>query len=174
MEQGKRKISAEARARQLAGLSGVNVAKHTGIEIEKINCKGPGAAIPLDKQKEIMDLYAAGNTEKSIAAQTGLGLQTIQEFRIAKVDEDSQFRSIVHKQSMRQKLQTIAEGTASKLIELLDEMTPKDAMFALNIVSERLEKMDANKGVETLHQHLHIHSPQDINSFFEKALKPKE
>lgn len=155
----------EGRARQLAGLM------YSGDE--SVQSKGSGATVPEEVQKQIVEMHIQGATYKAIQEATGINTDTASRIILNRIEHDTLLRSAVHKNEMRTKLQSLAKSTADKLIELVDEMTPKEAAYALSVVSERLERMDAEKGIENLHQHVHIHSTTDINSFFEKALSPE-
>ena len=163
--------SEEARARQLAGLSGVRVQDYVNVEIEKTNGKGVLAAIPDDMKKNVIDLYCKGHTEKAICEATGLDPKTIKEIKQHQLDHDSQFRQVNFRNSIREKLHAASHGVADRVMSLLDEMSAKDAAIALGIMMDKLAQLDKDKGAETLHQHIHLHAPKDLNKAFENALK---
>ena len=163
--------SEEARARQLAGLSGVRVQDHVNVEIEKSNGKGALATIPDDVKKNVIDLYCKGHAEKAICEATGLDKGTITAIKQHQLDHDSQFRQVNFRNSIREKLNAASHGVADRVMSLLDEMSAKDAAIALGIMMDKLAQLDKDKGAETLHQHIHLHAPKDLNKAFENALK---
>ena len=168
--------SPESRARQLAGLSGVRVEDHVmGVQVEKVNGKGLFATIPEEKRKEIIDMYCKGMSCRAIQEATGIGRQTIDDIKRYALDHDSQFRNTMFRNSMREKLQTVVEGSADRLTELMPEMSAKDSAIALGIAFDKLQALDKNSGPETLHQHIHMHAPAELNSAFMAAMQqPKQ
>jgi hypothetical protein len=167
--------SPESRARQLAGLSGVRIEDHVmGVEIEKVNGKGQFASISEDKRKEVIDMYCKGMSCRAIEEATGIGRQTIDDIKRYALDHDSQFRSLMFKVNIRQKLQTLVENSTDRLTDLMPEMSAKDAGLALGISFDKLMALDRNSGPETLHQHVHLHAPSELNNAFLTAMQPKE
>lgn len=180
MEKKKKKArskykSPESRARQLAGLRGVKVEDYVvGITMEKTHNKGLFASVPEEKRKEIFDLYCQGLSCRAIEERTGFSRQTIDDIKRHYLDHDSQFRDILFKQNIREKLQKVADLTADRVVELAPELQGRDAVFALNTAVEKLIELDKTKTSEVAHQHLHLHAPADISSAFLEAMKAKK
>jgi len=167
--------SPESRARQLAGLNCVRIEDHVmGVDIEKVNGKGQFATLSEDKRKEIIDMYCKGMSCRAIEEATGIGRQTIDDIKRYALDHDSQFRNAMFKVNMRQKLQTVVEDSTDRLAELMPEMGAKDAALTLGITFDKLMALDRNAGPETLHQHIHMHAPAELNNAFLSAMQPKE
>lgn len=167
--------SPESRARQLAGLNGVRIEDHVmGVDVQKINGQGAFASITEEKRKEIIEMYCKGMSCRAIEEVTGIGRQTIDDIKRYALDHDSQFRNAMFKVSMRQKLQTVVENSTDRLTELMPEMGAKDAALTLGITFDKLMALDRNNGPETLHQHIHMHAPAELNNAFLNAMQPKE
>ena len=145
-----------------------------GVEIEKINGKGQFASITEEKRKEVIDMYCKGMSCRAIEEATGIGRQTIDDIKRYALDHDSQFRNTMFKVNIRQKLQSVVEGSAGRLDELMPEMSAKDAALTLGITFDKLMALDRNAGPETLHQHIHMHAPAELNNAFMAAMQPKE
>jgi hypothetical protein len=168
--------SPEARARQLAGLSGVDVKKHVPeATIEKLNGQGPFASVSDEKRKEILELFCAGHSCRYIEEKTGFGRQTIDDIKRYYLDNDSQFRNAFFKSNLKQKLQTVIDGAADRLIEAAPEMSGKEAALTLGIAMDKYLALEKNSGgPEQLHQHVHIHGVSEIGDAFKMALQPKK
>lgn len=167
--------SPESRARQLAGLNGVRIEDHVmGVDVQKINGQGAFSSVPDEKKKEIIDMYCKGMSCRAIEEATGIGRQTIDDIKRYALDHDSQFRNAMFKVNMRQKLQTVVENSTDRLTELMPEMGAKDAALTLGITFDKLMALDRNAGPETLHQHIHMHAPAELNNAFLNAMQPKE
>lgn len=169
--------SPESRARQLAGLSGVKIENHVqlepGVVIEKVNGKGMLASIPEESRKLVIDLYCQGNNLAAIEERTGLTKGTITMIRDHALDHDSQFRDTMYHQSLKQKMQRVVAGAADRVSELMPEMSAKDAVLALGISTDKLLALERNKGPESLHQHVHVHTTAEVGDAFMQAMKPK-
>ena len=167
--------SPEARARQLAALSGVRVSDHVpGMEhIEKTNGKGALASVSPEMRKHILDLYTKGTAQHIIVETTGLDTKTIEAVKQDALDHDSQFRSNLYKVSLKAKIQAVVEGATDRVTELMPEMSAKDAVLALGITLDKLLALEKTNGPETLHQHVHLHAPAELNSAFMAAMQPK-
>jgi hypothetical protein len=163
--------SPEARARQLAGLSGVRIKDYVDVDMEKTNGKGMLATVPEETKKKVIEMFMGGATIVAITRETNLHHETVELIKRAQLDVDSQFRNAVHKASIREKLQHVAQGTADRLIDLMDEMSAKDAAIALGIVMDKLAAIEKDKSAEVLHQHIHLHSTKDISIAFDSALR---
>lgn len=167
--------SPEARARQLAALSGVRVSDHVpGIEMEKTNGKGALASVSAEVKKQIIDLYLKGTAEHIICEITGICDKTVKDVKQDALNHDSQFRSALYKVSLKAKIQQVVEGAADRVNELMPEMSAKDSVLALGITLDKLLALEKNNGPETLHQHVHLHAPAELNSAFLAAMKPKQ
>jgi hypothetical protein len=168
--------SAESRARQLAGLANVRISDHVmGVDhIQKINGNGALASVTDEKKKEIIDMYCKGMSLRAIEEVTGIGRSTLMDIKQAMLDSDSQFRNTMFKVSLKEKLQRVVDGAADRVNELLPEMSAKDSVLALGISMDKLMALDKNAGPETLHQHVHLHAPTELNSAFMSAMKPRE
>ena len=156
--------SPEARARQLAGLSGVKIADHVkGMEhIEKVNGKGALASVSPEMKKHILDLYTKGTAERVIVETTGLNVKTVTAVKQDALDHDSQFRSNLYKVNLKAKIQQVVEGATDRVNELMPEMSAKDAVLALGITLDKLLALEKTNGPETLHQHVHLHAPAEL------------
>jgi hypothetical protein len=166
--------SPEARARQLAALSGVRVSDHVhGVDIEKTNGKGALASVSLEMKKHILDLFCKGTADKVIAETVGLNIITVNAVKQDALDHDSQFRSNLYKVSLKAKIQAVVEGATDRVNELMPEMSAKDAVLALGITLDKLLALEKTNGPETLHQHVHLHAPAELNSAFMAAMQPK-
>ena len=167
--------SAESRARQLAGLSGVKISDHVmGCDhIQKVNAGGALASVTEEQRKQIIDMYCKGMSLRAIEEVIGIGRNTIMEVKQSMLDHDSQFRNTMFKVSLREKLQNVVDGAADRVNELMPEMSAKDSVLALGITLDKLMALDKNSGPETLHQHVHLHAPAELNSAFMSAMNPR-
>ena len=167
--------SAESRARQLAGLSGVKISDHVmgADHIQKVNAGGMLASVSDDQKKQIIELYCKGLSLRAIQEITGLGKDTINGVKASMLDHDSQFRNQMFKINLRDKLQQVVDGAADRVNELMPEMSAKDSVLALGISIDKLMAMDRNSGPDTLHQHVHLHAPAEVNNAFMAAMQPK-
>lgn len=167
--------SAESRARQLAGLANVRISDHVmGCDhIAKVNAGGALASVNEEQKKQIIDMYCKGMSLRAIEDVTGIGRNTIMEVKQSMLDHDSQFRNTMFKVSLREKLQNVVDGAADRVNELMPKMSAKDSVLALGITLDKLMALDKNTGPETLHQHVHLHAPAELNSAFMSAMKPK-
>jgi hypothetical protein len=169
-EKPKRNYSSpEARARQLAGLACVPVPEG----VEKVNGQGLFASVPEDVRKQIIDLYCQGLSVRAIAEKVNLSKSTVDAVKLHFLDHDSQFREKMFQQSIKQKLQTIADVAADRVTDLMPEMQARDAILALGVAADKLMLIERTKNVEQLHQHVHLHAPAELNDQFMKALQPK-
>lgn len=167
--------SPESRARQLAGLSNVRIEDHVmGVQIEKVVGQGAFATVPEEKKKEIIEMYCKGMSCRAIQEITGYGRQTIDDIKRYAMDHDSQFRGQMFRNSVREKLQNVVEGTADRLADLVPEMSAKDSAVALGIAFDKLQALDRTSSPEQLHQHIHMHAPAELNSAFLAAMQPKQ
>lgn len=168
--------SAESRARQLAGLAGVKISDHVmGCDhIQKVNGTGALSSVPDEKKKEIIDMYCKGMSLRAIEQVTGIGRTTLMDIKQGMLDSDSQFRNTMFKLSLKEKLQKVVDGAADRVNELMPEMSAKDSVLALGISIDKLMALDKNAGPETLHQHVHLHAPAELNNAFMSAMKPRE
>lgn len=167
--------SAESRARQLAGLSGVRISDHVhGCEhIEKVNGKGLFASFSEDQKKEVVELYCNGYSARAIEEKTGISRESILEIKRHQIDHDSQFRDAMFKQGLKEKLRNVVETVSDRILEVAPEMSGKDAALALGITFDKLQALENNKsGVEQLHQHVHLHAASDIATMMD-AMKQK-
>jgi hypothetical protein len=165
--------SPEARARQLAALSGVKVEKFVpGVVVEKVNGMGALASISEDLRKRILDLYMQGNGAGAIARSLNISEATVNCIKASALDSDSQFREAYYKVNLKAKLQKVADASLDRLTDLLPTMTGRDAAIAAGITMDKLILIDRTSP-ETLHQHVHIHGAKDIKDMFSDALKPR-
>ena len=165
--------SPESRARQLAGLSGVKVEKHVpGVVQEKVNGQGALSAIPPEIQKKVLELFISGQHGRAIAMQLGIDRRTVDEIKIAALDMDSQFRNAYFSTNLKAKLQSVIDGAAQRVMELMPEMSAKDAVLALGITLDKYAALEKNRVPDQLHQHVHLHTNNDISAAFMAALKP--
>lgn len=166
--------SAESRARQLAGLSGVRIEDHViGTNVEKVNGLGRMASVSDDMKKQIIELYCQGLSVRAIEERTGVSKSVVQEIKTSGLDHDSQFREKMYAASLKEKLQKVADGAADRVIELMPEMSAKDSVLALGIATDKLATMDRNRSVDNLHQHVHVHTTAEVGDAFMQAMKPK-
>lgn len=167
--------SPESRARQLAGLAGVKISDHVmGCDhIQKVNAGGALASVSEDQKKQIIEMYCKGMSLRAIQEATGLGKDTINSVKQSMLDHDSQFRNAMFKINLREKLQQVVEGAADRVNELMPEMSAKDSVLALGISMDKLMALDRNSGPDTLHQHVHLHAPAELNNAFMAAMQPK-
>lgn len=166
--------SAESRARQLAGLSGVRIADHVmGSDIEKVNGQGMLASVSDDMKKQIIELYCQGLSVRAIEERTGVSKTVVHQVKTTGLDHDSQFREKMYAASLKEKLQRVADGAADRVIELMPEMSAKDSVLALGIATDKLATMDRNRSVDSLHQHVHVHTTAEVGDAFMSAMKTK-
>lgn len=169
--------SPEARARQLAGLRGVDPNKHVPdlqVVVQNVCDKGFLATVPEEKRKEIMDLYTQGVSIKSIEERTGVSRTMCEQIRNHALDNDSQFRDKIRHQTLKDKIFKVAEGSAERLNELMPEMSAKDAVLALGIATDKLLALERNRTADSLHQHVHVHTTTEVGNAFMEAMKPKQ
>jgi hypothetical protein len=166
--------SAESRARQLAGLANVRIEDYVmGVQVEKVNGKGMLASVSEDMRKQVIDLYCQGLGVRAIEERTGVSKSVVQEIKTHGLDHDSQFREKMYAAGLKHKLQQVADGAADRVIELMPEMSAKDSVLALGIATDKLAAMDRNKSVDSLHQHVHVHTTAEVGDAFMQAMKPK-
>ena len=166
--------SAEARARQLAGLANVRIEDHVmGVQIEKVNGQGYLASVTEDQKKQIIDLYCQGYTVRAIVEKTGVSQTVVHAIKTYGLDHDSQFREKMYQAGLKEKLQQVAAGAADRVIELMPEMSAKDSVLAMGIAADKLAALERNKGPESLHQHVHVHTTAEVGDAFMAAMKPK-
>jgi hypothetical protein len=166
--------SAESRARQLAGLANVRIEDYVvGTDVQKVNGLGRMASVSEDMRKQVIDLYCQGMSVRAIEERTGISKSVVQEIKTTGLDHDSQFREKMYAASLKEKLQKVADGAADRVIELMPEMSAKDSVLALGIATDKLATMDRNKSVDSLHQHVHVHTTAEVGDAFMQAMKPK-
>jgi len=167
--------SAETRARQLAGLSGVRIEDHVeGCgHIEKINGRGDWASVSEEQRKQILDLYCAGNTITAIAEKLNISKTVVGDVKLRALDTDTQFANAMFKVNIRKKLQNVAELSADKVAELIPEMNARDATLALAKSIEALGQMEAVKMPDIQVNSFHFH-PSDIQRQFLEAMGETE
>jgi hypothetical protein len=170
-----RNISPEARARQLAGLSGVKVEKHVpGVIVQKVNGKGSLASVTDDVRKEIIDLYCQGFSVISISEKVKLGVQTVEDVKNLTMERDTSFREAMHKHSLKEKMRVMVHGVTDRIMEELPTMTSRDLVLCLGIAVDKLNALEAKHvGVEQLHQHVHLDMPGDIAQKMLEGMKQK-
>lgn len=168
--------SAESRARQLAGLSGVRIADHVvgADHIQKINGQGPLASVTPEQRKHVIELYCQGFSCRAIEEKTGISKQTVDDIKRTALDQDSQFRDKMYAINLKYKLQSAVESVTDRVIDLIPEMRPKEAALTLGIAFDKLQALDRNKQPESLHQHVHLHAPSELDAFFKQALQPSK
>ena len=142
--------------------------------IQKINGKGALASLSQEVKKQILDLYCKGTSERVICEATGLDVQTVTAVKQDALDFDSQFRGALYKVNLKAKIQQVVEGAADRVNELMPEMSAKDSVLALGISLDKLLALEKSGGPETLHQHVHLHAPAELNSAFLAAMQPKK
>jgi transposase-like protein len=167
--------SAEARARQLAGLAGVRIEDHVmGVTgIEKVNGQGYLASVSEDQKKQVIELYCQGYSVRAIEEKTGLSKTVVQAIKTYGLDHDSQFREKMYQAGLKEKLQQVAAGAADRVIELMPEMSAKDSVLAMGIATDKLAALERNRSPESLHQHVHVHTTAEVGDAFMQAMKPK-
>lgn len=166
--------SPESRARQLAGLSGVRIEDHVmGVNIEKVNGKGLLAGVSEDMRKQVIDLYCQGLSVRAIQERTGVSKTVAHYIKTHALDNDSQFREKIRQMSLREKLHQVADLSADRVIELMPEMSARDSVIALGIATDKLMALERNRGPESLHQHVHVHTTAEVGNAFMEAMKPK-
>jgi hypothetical protein len=166
--------SPESRARQLAGLAGVRIEDHVmGVQVEKVNGQGYLASVSDDLRKQVIELYCQGYSVRAIEEKTGVSKSVVQEIKTHGLDHDSQFREKMYQASLKQKLQQVAAGAADRVIELMPEMGAKDSVLAMGIAVDKLAALEKNRGPESLHQHVHVHTTAEVGDAFMAAMKPK-
>lgn len=169
--------SPEARARQLAGLRGVDIKKHVPeleVVIENVCDKGFLSTVSDEKRKEVLDLYTQGLPIKSIEERTGVSQTMCEQIRNHALDNDSQFRDKIRHQNIKDKIYKVVEGSADRLHELMPEMGAKDAALALGIATDKLLALERAKSPDALHQHVHVHTTTEVGNAFMEAMKPKQ
>lgn len=180
MEKKKRKAkskykSAESRARQLAGLSGVRIGDHVhGCEhIEKVNGKGLFASFTEDQKKEVIELYCNGYSARAIEEKTGISRESVLEIKRHQIDHDSQFRDAMYKQGLKEKFRNVIDTASDRLLEVAPEMSGKDAALAVGIFYDKLKDLENNRsGIEQISKNIHLHAAVDIATMMD-AMKKK-
>jgi len=166
--------SPESRARQLAGLAGVRIEDYVmGTNVQKVNGMGMLASVSEDMRKQVIELYCQGFSVRAIEEKTGVSKTVAQAIKTHGLDHDSQFREKMYAASLKDKLQQVADGAADRVIELMPEMSAKDSVLALGIATDKLAAMDRNKSVDSLHQHVHVHTTAEVGNAFMAAMTPK-
>jgi hypothetical protein len=166
--------SPETRARQLAGLAGVRIEDYVmGTDVEKVNGLGRMASVSEDMRKQVIELYCQGLSVRAIEERTGISKSVVHEIKTTGLDHDSQFREKMYAAGLKEKLQRVADGAADRVIELMPEMSAKDSVLALGIATDKLAAMDRNRSVDSLHQHVHVHTTAEVGDAFMQAMKPK-
>lgn len=140
--------------------------------IKKVNGMGDFASVPEEDRKAIVDMYCQGMSLRTIAAKTGYSHELVNDIRVRTIDADSQFRDKMFQLNLRQKLQTVVEGAADRVNELMPDMSAKDAVLALGIAADKLANLEKAKGPDSLHQHVHLHAPAELSQQFMAALNP--
>lgn len=167
--------SAEARARQLAGLAGVRIEDHVhGCEhIQKVNGQGLWASVSEEQRKKILELYTSGKTIVQIAEITGLSKTVVGDVKLRALDEDTQFANDMFKINFRRKLQRTAENALDRVEELLPEMEGRDAVLAFSKAAETLMEMEAQQAAQVSSVHMHVHTNDaELRDQFLFAMKP--
>lgn len=167
--------SAESRARQLAGLRHVKISDHVvgADHIEKVVDKGLLSSFTEDQKKLVIDLYCQGLTLPAIAERTGISMTVCHTIKTSALDHDSQFRDKMRHLSLKDKLYAVVDGAADRVSALMPEMSAKDAVLALGIAADKLANLDKQRGPESLHQHVHVHTTAEVGDAFMAAMKPK-
>jgi hypothetical protein len=166
--------SPETRARQLAGLANVRIEDHVmGVQVEKVNGQGYLASVTEDQKKQVIDLYCQGYSVRGIVEKTGVSQTVVQAIKTYGLDHDSQFREKMYAAGLKEKLQQVAAGAADRVIELMPEMSAKDSVLAMGIATDKLAALERNRGPESLHQHVHVHTTAEVGDAFMQAMKPK-
>jgi transposase-like protein len=166
--------SPETRARQLAGLANVRIEDHVmGVQVEKVNGQGYLAGVSDDMKKQVIQLYCEGYSIRAIVEKTGVSQTVVHAIKTHGLDHDSQFREKMYQASLKEKLQQVAAGAADRVIELMPEMSAKDSVLAMGIATDKLAALERNRGPESLHQHVHVHTTAEVGDAFMQAMKPK-
>jgi hypothetical protein len=166
--------SPESRARQLAGLSGVVIEDHVpDTQIVKVNGEGLFATIPVDVRKQIIEMYCQGMSVRAIERKTGISKSTINDIKIHAIDEDSNLREKLFNLNLRQRLQSVVDGTLTRIEGLVDEMSAKDVVVAFGIAADKLMQLDKGKNPDQIHNHIHFHPTEEIANDMMNAMKPK-
>jgi hypothetical protein len=166
--------SPETRARQLAGLAGVRIEDHVmGVQVQKVNGQGYLAGVTEDQKKQIIELYCQGYSVRAIEEKTGMSKTVVHAVKTYGLDHDSQFREKMYQAGLKEKLQKVAAGAADRVSELMPEMAAKDAVLAMGIAVDKLAALERNRGPESLHQHVHVHTTAEVGDAFMAAMKPK-
>ena len=166
--------SAESRARQLAGLSGVKIEDHVmGTGIEKVNGAGPFASIPEEVRKQVIEMYCQGMSIRAIEARTGLSKSTINELKTHAIDADSHLRDKLFNINLRQKLQSVVDHAIDRVEDVIDEMSAKDLVITLGVATDKLLQLDKGRNPDQIHQHVHLHGTSELADMFMAAQKPK-
>lgn len=170
-----RNITPEARARQLAGLSGVKLEKHVpGTTVQKVNGKGTLASVSDDVRKEICDLYCQGFSVAAISEKVKLSSETVETVKSLTMERDTSFREVMHKHSLKEKMRVMVHGVTDRIMEELPTMTSRDLVLCLGIAVDKLNTLEAKHvGVEQLHQHVHLDMPNEIAQKMLEGMKPK-
>lgn len=167
--------SPETRARQLAGLAGVRIEDHVmGVNVEKVNGRGLLAGVSEDMRKQVIDLYCQGLSVRAIEERTGVSKTVAHQIKQHGLDHDSQFREKIRQMSLREKLHQVADLSADRVVELMPEMSAKDAVLALGISTDKLLALERSRGPEALHQHVHVHTTAEVGNAFMEAMRPKQ
>jgi len=166
--------SAESRARQLSGLSGVKIEDHVmGTGIEKVNGAGPFASVPEHLQKQIIEMYCQGMSVRAIEERTGISKATVNEIKTHAIDRDSHLRDKLFNINLRNKLQTVVDRAVDRVDELMDEMSPRDAVIALGVAADKLMAMDRGRSPDQIHNHIHMTAPAELSQEIFLAMRPK-
>jgi hypothetical protein len=110
---------------------------------------------------------------RAIEEKTGASKTVVQAIKTHGLDHDSQFREKMYQAGLKEKLQQVAAGAADRVIELMPEMSAKDSVLAMGIAADKLAALERNKGTESLHQHVHLHTTAEVGDAFMAAMKPK-
>lgn len=165
--------SAETRARQLAGLSGVKISDHVhGCDhIEKVNGKGLWASVSEEQRKRILQLYCEGKGIPEIAEIMGMSKTVVGDVKLRALDEDTQFANDMFKLNFRKKLQRTASSAIDRVEELMPEMDARDAVLAFDKAAQLLIDMEAQTKPDIGSVNLHLHSSDlDLTNQFLAAM----
>ena len=165
--------SAEARARQLAGLANVRIEDHVmGTNIQKTNGKGLFASVTEDMRKTILEMFCQGHGSHHIASKVGVSYNTVNEVKLHCLDNDSQFRNAFFAVNLKGRMQQLIDHTIDRVEQTMPEMSGRDAALTLGIALDKYMELEKNKGgPEQLHQHVHLHASSEITNQFMQALK---
>ncbi len=168
----KRYKSAETRARQLAGLANVRIEDHVmGVSMEKINGKGNWASVSEDQRKEILKLYTQGQTIVAIAEKLNLSKTVVGDVKLRALDTDTEFADAMFKVNIRQKLHKAAESSLDRVVDLIPEMSSRDATLAMEKTFDLVFALDKEKKPEVNSINLHLHTGDaDLQSKFLSAM----